>query len=222
SNKVNAVGSILPTIGQNSSNNINPFSADGPSNTTASPTQGKSLFIYASQLPDDLNMPELEDIIYSDDEDDVGAEAIFNSLESSITDKIVIDSGCSRHIKGNMTYLSDFEELNGGYVSFGGNPKGGKISGKGKIKTENQLSLKVKVIRSDNGTEFKNSNLNQFCGIKGIKRKFSVPRTPQQNSIAERKNRTLIEAARTMLADSLLPILFWAEAVNTACYVQNK
>nr|GFB77432.1 putative ribonuclease H-like domain-containing protein [Tanacetum cinerariifolium] len=54
--------------------------------------------------------------------------------------------------------------------------------------------------------------------MKGIKRDFSVPRTPQHNGIAERKNRTLIEAARTMLAYSLLPIPFWAEAVNTACY----
>nr|GEW01766.1 putative ribonuclease H-like domain-containing protein [Tanacetum cinerariifolium] len=87
---------------------------------------------------------------------------------------------------------------------------------------ENQLSLKVKVIRSDNRTEFKNNDLNQLCGMKGIKREFSVPRTPQQNGIAERKNRTLIETARTMLADSLLPIPLWAEAVNTACYVQNK
>nr|GEW28798.1 putative ribonuclease H-like domain-containing protein [Tanacetum cinerariifolium] len=87
---------------------------------------------------------------------------------------------------------------------------------------ENQLSLKVKVIRSDNGTEFKNHDLNQFCEIKGIKREFSVPRTPQQNGIAERKNMTLIKAARTMLADSLLPIPFLAEADNTACYVQNR
>nr|GEZ52717.1 putative ribonuclease H-like domain-containing protein [Tanacetum cinerariifolium] len=87
---------------------------------------------------------------------------------------------------------------------------------------ENQLSLKVKVIRSDNGTEFKNNDLSQFCGMKGIKREFSVPRTPQQNGIAKRKNRTLIEAARTMLADSLLPIPFWAEVVNTACYLQNR
>nr|GEU81701.1 hypothetical protein [Tanacetum cinerariifolium] len=87
---------------------------------------------------------------------------------------------------------------------------------------ENQLSLKVKVIRSDNGTEFKNSNLNQFCELKGIKREFSVPRTPRQNGIAWRKNMTLIKAARTMLADSLLPIPFWAEAVNTTCYVQNR
>nr|GEZ89838.1 putative ribonuclease H-like domain-containing protein [Tanacetum cinerariifolium] len=80
---------------------------------------------------------------------------------------------------------------------------------------ENQLSLKVKVIKSDNETEFKNSDLNRFHGIKGIKREFSVPKTPQQNGIAKKKNRTLIEAARTMLADSLLPIPFWAEAINT-------
>ncbi|GJW79710.1 gag-pol polyprotein [Tanacetum coccineum] len=64
--------------------------------------------------------------------------------------------------------------------------------------------------------------MNEFCAKKGIKREFSVARTPQQNGVAERKNRTLIEAARTMLADSLLPIPFWAEAVNTACYVLNR
>nr|GEV13207.1 hypothetical protein [Tanacetum cinerariifolium] len=280
--------------------------------------------------------------------------------QHALKDKGVIDSGCSRHMIGNMSYLSDFEELNGGYIAFGGNPKGGKISGKGKIKTgkldfddvyfvkelkfnlfsvsqmcdkknsvlftdtkclilspefklpdenqvllrvlrennmynvnlknivssgeltclfakatldesnlwhrrlghinfktmnklvkddyssftwvfflatkdetspilqtfitglENQLSVKVKVIKSDNGTEFKNNDFNQFYGMKGIKREFSVPRTPQQNGIAERKNMTLIEAARTILADLLLPIPFWAETVNTACYVQNR
>nr|GEZ15875.1 hypothetical protein [Tanacetum cinerariifolium] len=133
--------------------------------------------------------------------------------QHALKDKGVIDSGCSRHMTGNMSYLSNFKELNGGYVAFGGNSKGG---------LENQLSLKVKVIRSDNGTEFKNNDLNQLCGIKGIKREFSVPRTLQQNGITERKNKTLIEAARTMLADLLLPILLWAEAANTACYVQNR
>ncbi|GJY82329.1 putative ribonuclease H-like domain-containing protein [Tanacetum coccineum] len=81
---------------------------------------------------------------------------------------------------------------------------------------ENQLDHKVNVIRCDNGTEFKNSIMNQFCEIKGIKREFSVART------AERKNRTLIEAARTMLVDSKLSTTFWAEAVNTACYVLNR
>ncbi|GKC96110.1 putative ribonuclease H-like domain-containing protein [Tanacetum coccineum] len=64
--------------------------------------------------------------------------------------------------------------------------------------------------------------MDEFCGQKQIKREYSVARTPQQNGVAERKNRTLIEAARTMLADSLLPTIFWAEAVNTACYVLNR
>ncbi|GKA31064.1 putative ribonuclease H-like domain-containing protein [Tanacetum coccineum] len=87
---------------------------------------------------------------------------------------------------------------------------------------ENQLHHKVKVIKCDNGTEFKNSVMNQFCEMKGIKREFSIARTPRQNSVAERRNRTLIEAARTMLVDSKLPTTFWAEVVNTACYVLNK
>ncbi|GKB88939.1 putative ribonuclease H-like domain-containing protein [Tanacetum coccineum] len=87
---------------------------------------------------------------------------------------------------------------------------------------ENLIDQRVKVIRCDNGTEFKNKEMNQFCERKGIKREFSVARTPQQNGVAERKNRTLIEAARTMLADSKLPTTFWAEVVNTACYVQNR
>ncbi|GKE53600.1 ribonuclease H-like domain-containing protein [Tanacetum coccineum] len=64
--------------------------------------------------------------------------------------------------------------------------------------------------------------MNKFCKRKCIKREFSVARTPQQNGVVERKNRTLIEAARTMLTDSKLPTTFWAEAVNTACYVQNR
>ncbi|GKE13135.1 putative ribonuclease H-like domain-containing protein [Tanacetum coccineum] len=87
---------------------------------------------------------------------------------------------------------------------------------------ENQLNQKVKTIRCDNGTEFKNKDVIEFCGSKGIKREYSNARTPQQNGVAERKNRTLIEAARTMLADSFLPNTFWAEAVSTACYVLNR
>nr|GEW03058.1 hypothetical protein [Tanacetum cinerariifolium] len=87
---------------------------------------------------------------------------------------------------------------------------------------ENLVDKKVKVIRCDNGTEFKNSVMNDLCAMKGIRREFSVARTPQQNGVAERRNRTLIEAAKTMLADSKLPTIFWAEAVNTACYVQNR
>ncbi|GJR81625.1 putative ribonuclease H-like domain-containing protein [Tanacetum coccineum] len=84
------------------------------------------------------------------------------------------------------------------------------------------MNQKVKTIRCDNGTEFKNRDVIEFCGLKGIKREYSNARTPQQNGVAERKNRTLIEAARTMLADSFLPNTFWAEAVSTACYVLNR
>ncbi|GJW09507.1 putative ribonuclease H-like domain-containing protein [Tanacetum coccineum] len=90
------------------------------------------------------------------------------------------------------------------------------------IEVKNQLNHKVKVIRSDNGTEFKNKEMDEFCGHKGIKREFSVAKTLQQNRVAERKNRTLIKATRTMLADSLLPTIFWAEAVNTTYYVLNR
>nr|GEW62082.1 ribonuclease H-like domain-containing protein [Tanacetum cinerariifolium] len=87
---------------------------------------------------------------------------------------------------------------------------------------ENLVDKKVKVIRCDNGTEFKNSVMNDFCAMKGIGREFSVARTPQQNGVTERRNKTLIEVARTMLANSKLPTTFWVEAVNTACYVQNR
>nr|GFB44154.1 retrovirus-related Pol polyprotein from transposon TNT 1-94 [Tanacetum cinerariifolium] len=87
---------------------------------------------------------------------------------------------------------------------------------------ENLKDLKVKIIRCDNGGEFRNKEMNDFCSQKGIKREFSNARTLQQNGVAKRRNKTLIEAARTMLADAKLPVTFWAEAVNTACYVQNK
>ncbi|GKB12594.1 putative ribonuclease H-like domain-containing protein, partial [Tanacetum coccineum] len=281
------------------------------------------------------------------------------NLQIDLQDQRIIDSGCSRHMIGNMSYLTNYEEIDGGYVAFGGNPKGGKITGKGTIKTgnldfenvyfvrelkfnlfsvsqmcdkknsvlfndiecivlspnfklideskvllrvprknnmysvdlknivpkggnlvrglpsklfendqtcvacqkgkqhrasfvtddysrftwvfflatkdetsgilksfitgiENLVDHKVKVIRCDNGTEFKNREMNQFCEMKGILRQFSATRTPQQNGVAERRNKTLIEAVRTMLADFKLPTTFWAEAVNTPCYVQNR
>ena len=80
----------------------------------------------------------------------------------------------------------------------------------------------VRAIRSDNGTEFKNAVLNDFCSNKGITRQYSGPRTPQKIGVVERKKRTLIEAARNMLSESKLLMYFWAEAINTACYTQNQ
>ncbi|GJU03066.1 ribonuclease H-like domain-containing protein [Tanacetum coccineum] len=202
----------------------------------------------------------------------------YGNPQQDLKDKGVIDSGCSRHMTENRSYLTDYEETDGGFVAFGGNSKGGKITGKCKIRTgkldfkdvyfvkelkfnlfivsqmcdkknsvlftntacivlspdfkltdeshvllkvprkdnihnvnlknivpqvgiENLIDLKVKVIRCEYRTEFKNMVMNQFWEMKGIKREFSVARNPQQNRVAERKNKTLIEAARTMLAD---------------------
>ncbi|KAJ9544080.1 hypothetical protein OSB04_023787 [Centaurea solstitialis] len=82
--------------------------------------------------------------------------------------------------------------------------------------------MQVRVIRSDNGTEFKNSTIEDYLASVGITYNFSAPRTPQQNGVVERKNKTLVEAARTMLNASGLPLTFWAEAVSTACYTQNR
>ncbi|GJS33256.1 putative ribonuclease H-like domain-containing protein [Tanacetum coccineum] len=159
--------------------------------------------------------------------------------EILLQDHAVVDSGCSSHMTGNKAYLQDYEDFNGGFVAFGSDPKGDELkfnlfsvsqmcdkknsvlfteseclilSPSFKILDESQVVLRAP--RKD--------DVNELCAKKGIKREFSVARTPQQNGVAERKNRTLIEAARTMLADSLLPIPFWAEAVNTACYVLNR
>ncbi|GJY67108.1 ribonuclease H-like domain-containing protein [Tanacetum coccineum] len=199
--------------------------------------------------------------------------------QMDLQDQGVIDSGCSRHMTGNMSYLTDYEEIDGGYVAFGGNPKGGKITGKCTIKTGNLDFENVYFVRE---LKFNLFSVSQMCDKKNsvlfndteciilspnfklidesqvllrVPRKnnmYSVDlknivlkggltclfakatsdesklwhrrlaRTPQQNGVAERRNRTLIEAARTMLADSKLPTTFWAEAVNTACYVQNR
>ncbi|GKA94526.1 putative ribonuclease H-like domain-containing protein [Tanacetum coccineum] len=312
---------------------------------------------------------------YMDHESKEKGSFIQGNPEICLQDHAVVDSGCSSHMTGNKAYLSDYEDYNGGFVAFGSDPKGGKITGKGKIRTanldfddvyfvdelkfnlfsvsqmcdkknsvlftdteclilspsfklldENQVvlraprqngvySLDLKNIVPSGGitclyanattdesklwhrrlghVNFKNINKlvkghlvrglpskvfvndhtcvackkgkqhkasckaklertirkplellhmdlfgpvsvesinkKKYCLVVTddfsrfrIKREFSVARTPQQNGVAERKNRTLIEAARTMLADSLLPIPFWAEAVNTACYVLNR
>ncbi|GJV04438.1 putative ribonuclease H-like domain-containing protein [Tanacetum coccineum] len=122
--------------------------------------------------------------------------ALVGPLTSSSTKHMehrgIFDSGCSGHMTGNRAHLEDYQELSKvGSVTFGGSK--GSISGK------------------DNGTEFKNRVMLEFCGKKGIKQEFSNARTPQQNGVAERKNRTLIEAARTMLAELTLAYHILAE-----------
>ncbi|KAL8121277.1 hypothetical protein AgCh_018136 [Apium graveolens] len=86
---------------------------------------------------------------------------------------------------------------------------------------ETKYPFKLKTIRSDHGGEFEKDFIT-FCKSRGITHEFSAPRTPQQNEVVERKNRTLQETARTLLHESKLPRKYWAEAVHTSCYVLNR
>jgi transposase InsO family protein len=85
-----------------------------------------------------------------------------------------------------------------------------------------EFESRIKKIRSDNGTKFKNSQIEGFLEEEGIKHAFSSPYTPQQNGVVERKNRTLLDMARTMLDEYKTPDRFWAEAINTTCYSINR
>jgi transposase InsO family protein len=89
-------------------------------------------------------------------------------------------------------------------------------------RAENKFDFKIKKIRSDNGSEFKNSKIKDYCDEKGIKYEFSTKYTPQQNGVVERKNRTLIDVARSMLSKYNVSDSFWAEAINTACHASNR
>ncbi|GKC17948.1 retrovirus-related pol polyprotein from transposon TNT 1-94 [Tanacetum coccineum] len=89
-------------------------------------------------------------------------------------------------------------------------------------KTQVNLQLQVQRVRTDNGTEFKNKTLAKFFDEVGISQQFFAVRTPQQNGVVERRNRTLVEAARTMLTFANLPLFLWAEAIATTCFIQNR
>jgi transposase InsO family protein len=89
-------------------------------------------------------------------------------------------------------------------------------------RAQNEFRLRIKKIRSDNGTKFKNSQIERFIEDEGIKHEFSSPYTPQQNGVMERKNRTLMDMTRTMLEEYKTSDQFWAETINTACYSINQ
>nr|GEW83891.1 ribonuclease H-like domain-containing protein [Tanacetum cinerariifolium] len=89
-------------------------------------------------------------------------------------------------------------------------------------RVKNQNDIKVKQLRTDNGTQFRNNILVSLCDEKGISQIFSSPYIPKQNGVVERKNRTLIEAVRIMLSGSVFSKQYWTEAVATACYTQNR
>nr|GEV80268.1 hypothetical protein [Tanacetum cinerariifolium] len=84
------------------------------------------------------------------------------------------------------------------------------------------LQAQVRVVRTDKSTEFLNQTLHAYFAAEGIQHQTSVVRTPKQNGVVERRNRTLVEAARTMLSAAKVPLFFWAEAIATACFTQNR
>nr|KYP59920.1 Retrovirus-related Pol polyprotein from transposon TNT 1-94 [Cajanus cajan] len=90
-----------------------------------------------------------------------------------------------------------------------------------KILVENQTGKRIKRLRTDNGLEFCSAEFNDYCKKEGIVRQYTVRNTPQQNGVAERMNRTLLEKRRYLLSNAGLTKSFWAEAVNTACYLVN-
>ncbi|GJR84982.1 retrovirus-related pol polyprotein from transposon TNT 1-94 [Tanacetum coccineum] len=87
---------------------------------------------------------------------------------------------------------------------------------------QRNLQAQVIIVRTDRGTEFLNKTLHAYFKEEGIEHQTSTPRTPEQNGVVERQNRTLVEVARTMLLASKLPLFFWAEAIATTCYTQNR
>ena len=87
---------------------------------------------------------------------------------------------------------------------------------------ENQTEKKIKILRTENGTEYESNEFHDFCKEAGIKRETTTPYTPEQNGVAERKNPTIVKVVLVMLHDQRLPKFLWAEAAYTAVYVQNQ
>ncbi|WVZ51168.1 hypothetical protein U9M48_002334 [Paspalum notatum var. saurae] len=90
------------------------------------------------------------------------------------------------------------------------------------LRLRNESGHAMRALRSDNGSEFKNDHFKAFCHSQGFEHQFSSPYVPQQNGVVEHKNRTLVEMARMMLDEHRTPRKFWADAINTACYVSNR
>nr|GEY41852.1 ribonuclease H-like domain-containing protein [Tanacetum cinerariifolium] len=149
----------------------------------------------------------------------------------TLKDKGVIDSGCSRHMTGNMSYLTDFEEINGGYVTFGGNPKGGKIIGKGKIKS---CKLDFDDVYFVKELKFNLFSVSQMCDKKDsvlfidikcivLSPEFKLPDENQVLLRVPRENNMYNVDLKNIVPSGDLTYLFAkAEAGNTACYVQNR
>nr|GEX00570.1 retrovirus-related Pol polyprotein from transposon TNT 1-94 [Tanacetum cinerariifolium] len=126
-------------------------------------------------------------------------------------------SDLDKEINANTVFMAQIEK-----VLFDSEASSSSADEKIYEKTQVNLQLQVQRVRTDNGTEFKNKTLAKFFDEVGITQQFSVARTPKQNGVVERRNRTLVEAARTMLTFGNLPSFLWAEAIATACFTQNR
>lgn len=91
-----------------------------------------------------------------------------------------------------------------------------------KALVENKTSLKIKALRSDNGREYTSNACKEFCAKQGIKRELTTPYNPQQNWVAEYKNKAIVGAAKAMLHDQGLSMFLWADACNTTVFLQNR
>lgn len=87
---------------------------------------------------------------------------------------------------------------------------------------ENQMGERIKIFRTDNGGEYVGKEFEKFCKASGIQHQLTAPHTPQQNGVAERMNRTIVEKARCLLFDANLSKRAWAEACSMACYIRNR
>nr|GEW29654.1 reverse transcriptase domain-containing protein [Tanacetum cinerariifolium] len=157
--------------------------------------------------------------------------AVKEKKENGYGDQRVIESGCSQYMIGNMSYLFDFQELNGGYVAFGGNPKGGKISSKGKINTDFKLPDESQVLlRVPRENNMYNDNLKDIVPSRDLTCLFAKAIIYESNLWHRRLGHVFFLATK----DETSPILktfitglenqlsLKAEAVNTTCYVQNR
>jgi hypothetical protein len=90
------------------------------------------------------------------------------------------------------------------------------------LRLNNEHPNCLKIIHSDNETEFRNASFDEFCLEHGIDKQFSALGVPQQNEVMAQKNHTLVEMARTMLDEHRTPRCFWADAISTACYISNR
>nr|GEZ68367.1 retrovirus-related Pol polyprotein from transposon TNT 1-94 [Tanacetum cinerariifolium] len=182
----------------------------------------------------------------------------FNSLELELVEIVlfIIDSGCSKHMTGNLKLLINFVEKFLGTVKFR-NDQIAPILGYGDLVQGAIMIKRVYYVEGLNhnlfsvgqfcdadlevafrksscyirdlkgndlltGTEFLNQTLHAYFTAEGILHQTSVARTPKQNGVVERRNRTLVEAARTMLSAVKFPLFFWAEAIATTCFTQKR